>query len=74
MTRAYRLLHTWSWRPAAWLKRRQEIPYLGPTSRWGSTGSGDGQFNDPEGVAADGSGNVYVADYINNRIQKFACP
>ncbi len=38
---------------------------------WGSSGTGDGQFNYPEGVVVDGSGNVYVADSFNNRIQKF---
>ncbi|MEZ4519617.1 MAG: hypothetical protein R3C44_23235 [Chloroflexota bacterium] len=37
----------------------------------GTSGSGDGQFKGPYGVAVDGSGNVYVADLINNRIQKF---
>jgi hypothetical protein len=26
------------------------------------------------GVAVDGSGHVFVADGINNRIQKFTCP
>jgi tripartite motif-containing protein 71 len=40
-------------------------------TKWGSFGSGDGQFNTPEGVAVDGSGNVFVADYGNDRIQKF---
>ncbi len=30
-----------------------------------------GQFNGPRGVATDGSGNVYVADRGNFRIQKF---
>src|SRR5205809_1105005 len=39
----------------------------------GSEGSGDGQCgpNCPPGVATDGSGNVYVSDPDNNRIQKF---
>lgn len=40
-------------------------------SKWGSAGSGDGQFQDPHGVAVDGSGNVYVADTQNHRVQKF---
>jgi DNA-binding beta-propeller fold protein YncE len=38
---------------------------------WGSYGSGDGQFNQPNGIAVDSSGNVYVADTWNYRIQKF---
>ena len=33
--------------------------------------SPDGYFNDPAGVAVDSSGNVYVADKDNHRIQKF---
>lgn len=39
--------------------------------RWGSTGSGTGQFNAPRGIAVDETGNVYVSDFNNNRIQKF---
>ena len=40
-------------------------------AKWGSYGPGDGQFNLPHGIAADSSGNVYVADSSNDRIQKF---
>jgi sugar lactone lactonase YvrE len=39
---------------------------------WGSEGSADGQFEDPEGIAINPSGNVYVADMGNDRIQEFA--
>lgn len=43
-----------------------------PSSSWGSQGSGNGQLNAPVGVGTDASGaNVYVADYTNDRIQKF---
>jgi len=38
----------------------------------GTSGSGDGQFNTPVSVAVSSSGNVYVADNLNNRIQKFS--
>lgn len=36
----------------------------------GTEGSGEGQFNYPNGIAFDSSGNIYVADGGNNRIQK----
>ena len=42
-------------------------------SQWGSSGSGDGQFDDPSGIAVDGS-SVYVADSGNNRVQVFSYP
>jgi sugar lactone lactonase YvrE len=40
-------------------------------AKWGSRGSGDGQFNGPREVAVDPSGYVYVYDSSNFRIQKF---
>jgi len=43
----------------------------GVVAKWGSSGSGNGQFAGPAGVATDATGNVYVADYDNDRIQKF---
>src|SRR5262245_32014085 len=41
-------------------------------TQWGTRGSGDGQFTYPFGLATDGTGNLYVADAENNRIQKFS--
>lgn len=38
---------------------------------WGSTGSGDGQFRSPWGVATDRNGDVYVTDTGNSRVQVF---
>ncbi|MEX0992770.1 MAG: hypothetical protein WDZ37_02125 [Solirubrobacterales bacterium] len=37
----------------------------------GSSGTAEGQFNNPYGVAADSSGNIYVTDASNSRVQKF---
>ncbi len=38
---------------------------------WGTFGSSNGQFNSPGGIAVGLSGQVYVGDSQNNRIQKF---
>lgn len=40
-------------------------------AKWGSEGSGDGQFSNPTGLAIDSSESIYVVDNGNNRIQKF---
>ena len=41
-------------------------------AKWGSSGGGNSQFNFPTAVAVDASGNVYVSDSMNNRVQKFS--
>lgn len=43
-----------------------------PIAKWGSQGSGAGQFSTPTGIAIDSDGNVYIADAGTNRIQKFS--
>ena len=40
-------------------------------TKWGSRGSGDGEFFLPQGIATDFQGYVYVADPGNDLIQKF---
>lgn len=40
-------------------------------TKWGSTGTGNSQFNNPRDVHVDAAGNVYVADLQNSRISKF---
>ena len=37
----------------------------------GAQGRAGGQLSDPRGIAVDDEGNVYVADGMNHRIQKF---
>ena len=40
---------------------------------FGCSGSGQGEFQCPSGIAFDSPGNVYVADCNNARIQVFTC-
>ncbi|MGC9435944.1 MAG: SMP-30/gluconolactonase/LRE family protein [Methanomicrobiales archaeon] len=40
-------------------------------TEWGSSGTGEGQFDYPRGIAIDDAGYVYVTDSWNNRVQKF---
>jgi len=43
----------------------------GFVSKWGYSGTGDGGFDHPFGIAVDDAGHIYVADTHNQRIQKF---
>ncbi|MCK9335369.1 MAG: PEGA domain-containing protein [Candidatus Cloacimonetes bacterium] len=53
------------------------LPLVGPSghyifsTKWGSQGSGEGEFNYPAGIAINQSGYVYVAESTNNRTQVF---
>ena len=39
--------------------------------QWGSAGEGNGEFNLPWGICDDSEGNIYIADWRNDRVQKF---
>ena len=39
--------------------------------KWGEFGAEAGQLNAPSGIAFDSSENMYVADGLNHRVQKF---
>lgn len=38
---------------------------------WGGPGGGEGQFNGPFGITHDATGNLWVADGYNHRLQRF---
>jgi len=40
-------------------------------TQWGTQGSSNGQFYQPNGITTDSQGILYVADHSNDRIQKF---
>ncbi len=45
--------------------------YNGVAGAVGSSGSGNGQFTNPIGVAVDSGGNIWALDITNNRVQEF---
>jgi hypothetical protein len=53
---------------------KNDVVELAPDGRalrtFGTSGSGNGQLNDPEAIAVSG-GDVYVADSGNNRVEEF---
>jgi hypothetical protein len=56
--------------------RNQRIQHFTATGsflgKWGTRGTGDGQFNDPWGVTVAPDGTIYVADRGNQRVQRFS--
>ena len=52
--------------------RIQKFSMLGTfVSKFGENGSGEGQLSNPRGICIDDEGNIFVAEYSNNRIQVF---
>ena len=51
-----------------WSDQSRGEPFLGQAE----AGSGDGQFNDPQGVATDAKGRIYVCDRGNDRVSVFS--
>ena len=51
------------------------IQVFGPQGRflrkWGIEGNRDGEFSQPQGLAIDSDGDVYVSDQGNHRILVF---
>jgi DNA-binding beta-propeller fold protein YncE len=41
-------------------------------TKWGTKGTGDGQFQGPSGLSIDANDNIYVTDKNNDRVQVFA--
>jgi DNA-binding beta-propeller fold protein YncE len=56
-----------SWPTRPWLR----LGMYKFVQAWGESGSGNGQFQYPWDVAVDASGNVYVTDTENHRIEAF---
>ncbi len=50
----------------------KSLPQIGTNMFEGGNGSDNGQFDFPRGMTITPSGNVFVADTNNNRIQKFS--
>lgn len=52
-------------------QQQLQEPYYSYLFKFGSNGTGDGQFMRPHDVAFDSKGNVYISDRELNNIQKF---
>ncbi len=56
-------------KPPANLK---SLPEVAPSMFEGGAGAANGQFNLPHGMAVDATGNIYICDTGNGRIEKFS--
>jgi DNA-binding beta-propeller fold protein YncE len=61
------------WRTKIEEYAKKSLPMFKLVAKFGSKGSGNGQFDCPYFVATDNQGNIYVSDCINHRIQIFDC-
>ncbi len=51
-----------------WDAKGEAQPFIG---QMGKPGDGPKQFKQPNGIAVDGKGNLYVCDYLNHRVAVF---
>jgi len=58
-------------RPKVVYRRDYNAVGTNPVLRFGSGGSGDGQFSNPYGVACNSRGDIIVVENGNNRVQVF---
>jgi sugar lactone lactonase YvrE len=74
------LIHTTIYDPYTGKAIETRTPAAGPSEEsstytfkfaFGSKGSGNGQLNEPHGIAVAPNGTTYVADTANNRVQGF---
>ena len=62
----------WGWDVVVGGGTEFEICHAGETCKAGAAGSGAGQFSAPEGISLDSAGDIFVVDFSNRRVEKFA--
>jgi RHS repeat-associated protein len=53
------------------LDGKEELEVCTSSCRAGIAGSGNGQLNEPKGMAIDSKGNFWISDQANNNVQEF---
>ncbi len=54
-----------------WIPPEAGGAHLSYGTQFGSKGTGEDQFKEPVAAAIDGTGNVWITDYGNDRVEKF---